>query len=124
MEKICLDFEAALDFLRGEPKTIEKLGFYSDREEICITSTTLFNLFETVTKRDVVSAFANSITVLPFDRRAAQIAASINKELEEEGYMRGQSESVLTAAVCIANDALLFSRSSEKFDGIRGLKKV
>ena len=124
MEKICLDFEAALDFLRGEPKTIEKLGFYADREEICITSTTLFHLFETVTKREVVGAFANSVTVLPFDRRSAQIAASINRELDEQGYMHGGTESVLTAAVCIANDALLFSKSFEKFDGIRGLKKV
>ena len=74
MEKICLDFETAVDFLRGEPSTIEKLKYYADREELCITSHTMMHLLETIKKRDVVVAFANSVTILPFDKKAAHIA--------------------------------------------------
>ena len=124
MEKICLDFEAALHFLRGDPATIEKLKYYADREEICITSFTMLHLVEAIKKPEAVNAFANSVTVLPFDRRAAHLAASISRELEEHGTTHGMSESVMTAAICMANDAFLFSRSPSKFDGIKGLKKV
>lgn len=126
MERICLDFETALDFLRGDVATIEKMRYYADREELCITTFTMLHIMEVVNKPEVVTAFVNSVTVLPFDRKAVQIAAAINRELEEKGDSGKRSEVVLTAAICMANDALLFSRaqSMSKFDGIKGLKKV
>ncbi|MEW6749150.1 MAG: hypothetical protein AB1295_05575 [Candidatus Micrarchaeota archaeon] len=124
MEKICLDFETAVDFLRGDPSTIEKLKYYAHREEVCITSHTMMHLMETIRKREVVLAFANSVTVLPFDKKAAHIASQINKDIEGKGELPKTAESVLTAAICMANDAFLFSRSTWKFDGIKGLRRV
>ena len=124
MEKICLDFETALDFLRGDPGTIEKLKYYADREEVCITSLTMMHLLEAVNKPDVVIDFAARVTVLPFDRKAAQFASKIKNELREYGDGGHLTDSVLTAAICIANDALLYSRSQAKFAGIKGLKRV
>ena len=130
MEKICLDFETALDFLRGDPATIEKLKYYADREEICITSLTLMHLLETVNKPDVVAAFAGNVTILPFDKKAAQIASKILNEMKERGELPKMTDSILTAAVCMANDAYLFTQSSQssrpnpKFEGIKGLRKV
>src|SRR4030095_14622485 len=125
MEKICLDFETALDFLRGDPATIEKLKYYADREEICITSLTMMHLLETVSRPEVVSAFAGNVTVLPFDKKAAHVASKIMNEMRDRGD-GGQrmTDSVLTAAICMANDAFLFSRPSTRFDGIKGLRKV
>ncbi len=123
MEKICLDLEAALDFLRGEATTVEKLHYYANQEEICISGVTLYNLLETVSKRDVVIAFANSVTILPLDRKAAVIANKIRKELADRGA-DPPDESLLTAAVCIANDAFLFTKKPANFEGIRGLKRV
>lgn len=124
MERICLDFETALDFLRGEPATIEKLKYYADREEICITSLTLMHLLETISKPDVVVAFASSVTVLPFDKKAAQFASKIMSDMKDRGDTGKITDSILTAAICMANDAFLFSRSSSRFDGIKGLRKV
>lgn len=128
MEKICLDFEIALDFLRGDPATIEKLKNYAYREEICITSITLMHLLESVSKSDVVNAFAGSVTVLPFDKKAAQFANKIAADLRERGDGGRMSDSVLTAAICMANDALIYYKSdfksAAKFDGIKGLRKV
>ena len=124
MERICLDFETSLDFLRGDPSTIEKLKYYADREEICTTSFTLLHLQNTINKADVVRAFANSVTVLPFDKNAAQIAARINRDLDEQRELPKMVEDVTTAAICIANDAFLYTRSLSKYDGIKGLKKV
>ena len=124
MEKICLDFETALDFLRGDSGAVEKLRYYADREELCITSFTLLNLLHTINKPEVVSAFSNSVTVLPFDRRAANFAANLTKEIDERGDAQKRMDSILTAAICMANNAFLFSRSPAKFDGIKGLRKV
>ncbi len=124
VEKICLDFETALDFLGGGNATYEKMRYYADREEMCITSFTMLHITEVINKPEVVSAFVNGVTVLPFDRKAAQIAAAINRELEEKGNSGKRSELVLTAAICIANDALLFAHKPSDFDGIKGLKKV
>ena len=127
MEKICLDFDIALDFLRGDKATIEKLKYYADREDICITSITLMHLLETVSKSDVVNAFAGSVTILPFDKKAAQFANKIALDLRERGDGR-MTDSTLTAAICMANDAFLYSKSDSrsvaKFDGIKGLRKV
>jgi predicted nucleic acid-binding protein len=124
MEKICLDFETALDFLGGGNATYEKMRYYADREEMCITSFTMLHIIEVINKPEVVSAFVNGVTVLPFDSKAAQVAATINRELEEKGNSGKRSELVLTAAICIANDALLFAHKPSDFDGIKGLKKV
>jgi len=123
MEKICLGYDAVLDFLRGEQSTVEKLHYYANQEEICITGITLYNLLQTISKRDVVISFANSVTILPFDRKAAVIADKINNELSEKG-VEPPAESVLTAAICMANDAFLFTRKAANFEGMRGLKKV
>lgn len=119
-----MDFETALDFLRGDPATIEKLKYYADREELCVTSLTMLHLFETVKKREAVVRFSNSVTVLPFDKNSSQLAHQINKDLSERGEIPKMMESVFTAAICMANDAFLFSRTSWKFDGMKGLKRV
>lgn len=124
MEKICLDFEIAIDFLRGDPATIEKLRYYADREEICITSLTMMHLLEAISKGEVVSAFAGSVTVLPFDKKAAQVASKILNEFKDKGETRRIDDGILTAAICMANDAFVYSRAPAKFDGIKGLRKV
>lgn len=124
MEKICLDFEIAVDFLRGDPATIEKLRYYADREEICITSLTMMHLMETINKPDVIAVFAGTVTVLPFDKKAAQAASKIMNDFRDKGETRRMDDGILTAAICMANDAFLFSRSPARFDGIKGLRKV
>jgi predicted nucleic acid-binding protein len=124
MEKICLDFETALDFLMGDPSTIEKLRYYADREEICITSLTLMQLLETIKKEEVIVNFSNSVSILPFDKRAAGIATKLNREIRMKGELPKPMDSVLTASICIANDAFIFTRNAWKFEGIRGLRKV
>lgn len=124
MEKICLDFETAFDFLRGDLTVVEKLKNYSSSEEICVTSHAMSQLMITITKSDAVRAFLSSVTVLPFDRDAAQITASISRELHAAGDDQKRIDTIMTAAICITNKAHLFSRSPSRYEGIKGLKKV
>ena len=124
MEKVCLDYEAALDFLRGEYNTMKKIKYYVDREEICITSLCLLQLATVIRKPAVVHAFSNSATVLPFDKKAAEVANRISVDFKERGNARPSIETLITSSTCIANNALLFTRNPSYFDGIRELKKV
>jgi predicted nucleic acid-binding protein len=128
MEKICLDFETALDLLRGDLAVVEKLRNYSSSEEICLTSIAMTQLMVSVTKTDAIKSFLNSVTILPFDRNAAHIAANLTIELDGAGGDQKRFDTIMTAAICISNKARLFSRApaltGSKYDGIKALKKV
>ncbi len=124
MEKVCLDYEAALDFLRGEYNTMKKIKYYVDREDLCISSLCMMQLALVIKKHAVIHTFANSATVLPFDKKAAEVAGRIIFESREKGVDPPSLESLITASVCISQNALLFTRNPTKFDGIRGLRRV
>jgi len=124
MEKICLDFEAALEFLRGEPTTIEKLKWYADREEVCVSAFTIAHLMETIRKIDVTIAFMNSVTVLPFDKKSAVLLNRLLAEARERGQQVKVIDHLVTASICMANDAFLFTKSPANYEGVKGLKRV
>ena len=124
MEKICLDNEIVIDFLRGEKNSVEKLKYYADREEICINTLTLLQLMSAIKKPDVANAFINSVTILEFDKKSAAIAARLVYDLREQGYNHKNIDSILTAAICMSNEAFLFTKDRKKYEGIKGLKLV
>lgn len=124
MEKICLGYDSVIQFLRGDPSVVEKLRYYADREEICLTPFTMVHLLETINKKEVLTSFLANVTVLSFDRRAAVI---YNKILIEQGKSTDDGVldfNVMIAAICIANNAFLLTKATKRFDGIKGLKKV
>ncbi|MFH1221823.1 MAG: type II toxin-antitoxin system VapC family toxin [Candidatus Micrarchaeota archaeon] len=123
MEKIFLDYQTALDFLRGDPQIVEKLNYYANVEEICISSLTLMHLLFTIKKSEAILSFANNVTVLPIDKKVGIIASKIKRELDEK-MLELPQETMITAAVCMSNDAFLFTRKPSDFEGIKGLKRV
>ncbi len=128
VEKICLDFETAFDFLRGDLAVAVKLRNYASSEEICMTSMGMTHLLMAITNEEAVKPFLNSVTILPYDRSAAQIASNLQRELQDAGVEHKSLDTIMTAAICISNKARLFSRAStlsaSKYDGIKALKKV
>lgn len=123
MERICLDTDVIIDFLCGDKTIVEKLRYYSDREQICVTVFTLLQLQLAIKKAEVLNAFVANVTPFAFDKRSAVIASRIINELEEAGK-RINIESVITAAICIENGAFLFTKNRSAFEGIKGLKLV
>lgn len=124
MERICLDFEAALEFLRGEQTTIEKLKWYADREDVCVTAFTMAHLMEAVKKPEVTNAFVNCVTVLPFDKKAVTILNRLLAEARERGQQIKTADHLVTASICMANDAFIFTKSPANYEGVKGLRKV
>lgn len=124
MEKICLDTDIAFDFLRGEQNTVEKLKYYAAREEICISALTLIHLLTVIRKQEVAQSFSNSVTILDLTAKSARLASRLMQELKEKGYSSKNIDSVLTAAICMSNNAFLITKDRAKFEGIKGLKLV
>ncbi len=123
MEKICLDNDVVLDFLCGDKATVEKLRYYASNEQLCINAITSMELSTTIKKREVLEEFLRNISILPFDREATKIATKILNETMEKGIVPHFS-TVLTASVCIANSAFLFTNNRSRFEGIKGLRLV
>lgn len=122
MEKICLDSEVIIDFLRGESNTVEKIKHYED-EELCATSFTIFELLLTIKKQDVINQFIRNVTPLNFDEKCGIIAARIYNDLRDVGSVRPVRK-VITASVCINNGAFLVTKNRKYYERIRGLKLV
>ena len=123
MERICLDSDVALDFLKGERSIVEKLQYYANREEVCIDALTAVELATIVKKSRVIDEFFNSVTILPFDRKSAQLTMRMINDLKETGH-RPSMSSLHTASICMANNAFLFTKDRSKFEGIKGLRLV
>lgn len=123
MEKICLDSEVALDFLRGDRAIAEKLQYYASNEQVCIHSLIALELAAAIKKQEVLDNLLHNITILPFDKKAARIAVRVMHDLKERGINPSLS-TILTASVCIASNAFLFTKKRSQFDGIKGLRLV
>ncbi len=120
--KICLDSGVVFDFLTGEENAKQKIKLYS-KEDLCITSITLFEIKSVVEKQEIISELMSFMTVLNFDENAAEIAAHILREDLHYGTTRG-TKNIMNAAICIANDTLLFTKERKEFEGIKKLKLV
>lgn len=120
--KICISSEAIFDFLTGDEATVQKVKLYSN-DELCVTSLTLFELRSAVEKQEAVSEFLNFVSILDFDARAAEMAARIIRD-DLHNSMNRSTKSTITAAVCISNNAFLFTKDRAGYEGIKGLKLV
>lgn len=120
--KICLATEVVIDFLKGDENTIQKIKLYSN-EELFITVFTLFELRSLIKKKEVVSEFLNYVSVLPFDERASEIAVKILLD-DKIHHIERNNYYIFNAAICIANDVLLFTKERAYYEGIKLLKFV
>ncbi len=119
MVKICLDTDVVLDFLKGEQNTVEKISYYTQNEELCITSITFFELLSAVQNKAKVIGLLESLTLLSFDRAAAYETYKLNSI-----YPNRKLRELFIAGVCTSNKALLFTKSRQFYDGIVDLKLV
>lgn len=122
MEKICLDTEAVIDLLRGEKTVVEKLAYYANREEMCITTLTSFQLSAAIKKPDVVHAFLNNVTILPLDTKAALLASRLLGEMGNPKKLN--VEGLLIASVCISTGSFLFTTNRQKYEEFHKQLKI
>jgi tRNA(fMet)-specific endonuclease VapC len=71
-------------------------------------------------RKSIIDTFIGRLTVLPFDTRAARIAAPFNFQLESKGQKIGGFD-MLIAATALAHNLTLFTNNSREFKRVPGL---
>lgn len=123
MVKICLDSDIIIDFLEGRRATIEKLRYYIEKEEIVTTSVVMFEVLSSVKSIAPVLRFMEHLDILVFDKQSAELASKFYRDGIKEG-VRTPARAIINAAICMRNDAFLFTKNRNEYEGIKGLKVV
>ncbi len=122
-----LDTDTVSFFLRGQGSVAERLSL-SDPASIGIPSIVLHELRYGMLragggtrKREDLETFLGSISVLPFDARAADAAAQARLELDRSGQQIGPFD-VLIAGTALAHGAVLVTHNVREFGRIPNLR--
>jgi tRNA(fMet)-specific endonuclease VapC len=122
-----LDTDTCIDVLRGRRNALHKLQSLSP-DDCAVSSITAFELYagtllsaEPARERVKVERFLDQLTVIAFDRVAAQHAASARVELQRGGSTIGAYD-LLIAAEAMRSVSILVSSNQREFGRIPNLR--
>ena len=122
----CLDSDAVIAHFRGDNSIKERLDSIS-AEELFVTPITLCELYRGVflsrnLEKDklLVERLLGRVNVLNFDLPACEIFGKAYKALKQSGKLTQDSD-LMTASICISNNATLITRNKKHFENIKEL---
>ena len=122
-----LDTNTLIYYLKGMGNVAERL-LSTSPSEIAISAIVLFELEVGIGKsvsprkrKAQLQEFTSLVTVLSFDRSAAESAAEIRVKLEKRGVPIGAYD-ILIAASALATNSTLVTHNRKEFERIEGLK--
>lgn len=123
--RVCLDTDVVLEFFKGDVKTVQKISQYSKGDVLCITSLSYFELLTSIRGHGAwdVLKVVEKLEMLNFDRKASVRSAKIFEQAQKEHLDLGMRE-IMTASVCLVNNANLLTGNRKRYEGIKGLKFV
>jgi len=121
LDFICLDTNVVIEYLKNK-KSASAQFILSARNKVklCITSINLYELFFGPMyagydqEIEDIKSFILWVRVLPFDERAAEIAANIDSTLHKKGK-RIDLRDIFIAATCIVFDAKIITYNVSHF---------
>ncbi len=123
MAKICIDFKVLLDYLRGDPITVEKIKHIGQEEDLYITAPTLADISLVIEDKTIIPKLLTVFDVLPLDEEAAMLVGEIYDEVEDSGR-RPNLRRIVEASICIKNKSYLLVKSKKDYDYIPKLKLI
>ena len=125
-----LDTDILSDFLRGNPKVIDKVDEHlKEYGFICLSIITYYEILNGLLYKDArkqLSKFEDFVElnkVIPMTLRTAKIAASIQADLRKKGTEIGHTDTLI-AGIAIANEMQLITNNTDHFIRIEGLEIV
>src|SRR3989338_5528060 len=103
MEKICLDTSSCIDLIKTGNK--EALSSFLTAEAF-LSSMALFELRLRTHNLEEAELFISTFEILAFDKKAAEEASNIEKDLKSKGALIGR-EDIFIAATAIVNGCSL-----------------
>ena len=124
--KYALDTNTLIYFFKGMGKVDQKL-LAKMPGDVLIPAVVLYELETGIAKsqapakrRDQLNELLKVIQIIPFDAKAARIAADLRAELEQQGRMIGPLDNLIAASAKAAG-AILVTRNISEFSRIAGL---
>ncbi|WP_215396050.1 type II toxin-antitoxin system VapC family toxin [Rheinheimera oceanensis] len=124
--KYALDTNTLIYFFKGMGKVEQKL-LAKAPSDILLPAVVLFELETGIAKsqapakrRDQLNELLKVIQIIPFDAKAARIAADVRADLEQQGRMIGPLDNLI-AASAKASGAILVTRNVSEFSRVAGL---
>jgi tRNA(fMet)-specific endonuclease VapC len=117
------DSDMLIDFLRGREPGHGRIEIELRTDHLATTSVNAFELLSGARnskEQAKVEVLLEALTILPVDARAADLAATVRRELEAEGQGIGMAD-YLIAGVCLAREGTLLTRNTGHFGRVRGL---
>lgn len=124
--KYALDTNTLIYFFKGMGKVDQHL-LAKMPGDVLIPAVVLYELETGIAKsqapakrRDQLNALLKVIQIIPFDAKAARIAADLRADLEQQGRMIGPLDNLIAASAKAAG-AILVTRNVNEFSRIAGL---
>ena len=124
-----LDTNTLIYYFKGVGNVAERL-LSTSPSEIALSAIVLFELEVGIAKsvaprkrKAQLQEFTSLVTVLSFDRSAAESAAQIRVKLEKPGVPIGAYD-ILIAASALATNSTLVTHNRKEFERIEGLRIV
>jgi tRNA(fMet)-specific endonuclease VapC len=128
MKPSMLDTDILSEFLRGNPKVIEKVDEHlQEYGFINLSIITYYEILNGLLYKDArkqlnrFEAFITLNKVIPLTLRTAKTAAVIQADLRKKGSEIGHTDTLI-AGIAIANGLELITNNTEYFKRIKGLK--
>jgi len=124
--KYILDTNTLIYFFKGMGKVAPKLLAQAPGD-VLLSAVVLYELETGIAKsqapvkrRAQLNELLRVIQVIPFDTKAARIAADVRADLEQQGRMIGPIDNLI-AATAMASGAILVTRNTNEFSRVPGL---
>jgi len=125
--KYIIDSDILIYFLKNHPKVVNKFA-EAEADDIAVTiisyAELLFGAYNSLRIKENLSkikSFLETMTIVNFDKPAADIFARLKSDLRKEGRTISDMDLII-ASICIANQWTLITNNSKHFKRIRELK--
>jgi len=125
--KYIIDSDILIYFLKNHPNVVNKFA-EAESDDIAVTiisyAELLFGAYNSLRIKENLSkikSFLETMTIVNFDKPAADIFARLKSDLRKEGRTISDMDLII-ASICIANQWTLITNNSKHFKRIRELK--
>lgn len=123
MALILADSDVLIDALRGRPIALARIAEGLEAGTLATTCVTLFERVsgaKTATEQEKVERLLAALPILPFDRSAGEVAASVRRKLTAAGQGIGMADYQI-AGICLSHSATLLTRNLSHFERVPDL---
>ena len=128
--RIVVDSNILINFLRGKPEDVELLNSLSKESILGTTDINAFELYYGAYKSSrqdenlaAAKGLLNSLFLIGTGEDSMEIAAKLITNLETEGRTIDMRD-LFIAAICLTNALPLLTKNKKHFENIQGLKLV